>query len=94
VKVAMLTSGVDLSHPRFESHEAKLEAKSFVKDVSRTDDVIGAGTFNAGILTMLAPWADIHVLKIAEVTSLTGTQMEASEEVDWFLLNYLAEENC
>ncbi|KAH8759302.1 peptidase S8/S53 domain-containing protein [Diaporthe sp. PMI_573] len=82
VKIAVLSTGVDLSHPRLRMHRPRLRAKSFLEPGSRVDDNIGTGTFAAGLLTMLAPWAKIRMLKVADGSAIGRSDLivRASEE--------------
>ncbi|KAI4118322.1 MAG: hypothetical protein LQ341_007626, partial [Variospora aurantia] len=82
VKIAILDTGIDLSHPHFgSSPEASgvedqhqygprrcrvKECKSFVDEGAADRDNVGHGTHCAALLLELSPYADIYVARVSE----------------------------
>lgn len=70
VKIAILDSGVDGGHRRFNSERLK-EIRSWVGDCEGVEEIdcvdeMGHGTHNVGLLLDLVPMIDIYVARIAE----------------------------
>jgi hypothetical protein len=74
IKVAIITSGVDLTHPMIKRRRIK-GVQSFVpgepdKDMTGSNgamddqDLLGMGTHAVGVVQRLAPMSDIYVLKV------------------------------
>ena len=75
IKIAILDTGVDHKHSYIagaKHGEVLKECCSFVgpsegaTDDTRTQDSEGHGTFIVGLITQLAPCAEIYVAKISE----------------------------
>ncbi|KAL8902272.1 MAG: hypothetical protein Q9207_004808 [Kuettlingeria erythrocarpa] len=82
VKIAILDTGIDLSHPDFDSSAGSLgavdvqqlgprrdrvkECKSFVGEGAGDRDNVGHGTHCAALLLELSPNADIYVARVCE----------------------------
>ncbi len=69
VGVAVIDSGIDGNHPDIrknlvKSFEAKQEGKKIVFEKSETGDSAGHGTACAGIITQIAPNADLYSIKV------------------------------
>src|SRR5687767_1564544 len=69
VSVAIVDSGIDTNHPDLagricESVEARLEDKRVVFDGSTSGDSAGHGTACAGIITSIAPAAELYSIKV------------------------------
>lgn len=82
VRIAILDTGIDLSHPQFDNSPEALgaleqqqscprrhrvkESKSFVGGAAGDRDNVGHGTHCAALLLELAPNADIYVARVCE----------------------------
>ena len=69
VKIAVLDSGVDLSHPDFDARAENIKGTYNWLNEKRpraVHDREGHGTFVAGLLLDYAPDADLYVAKIAD----------------------------
>ncbi|KAI4244602.1 MAG: hypothetical protein L6R42_010413, partial [Xanthoria sp. 1 TBL-2021] len=82
VRIAILDTGIDLSHPHFDNSPEALsaleqqqsgprrhrvkESKSFVGGAAGDRDNVGHGTHCAALLLELAPNADIYVARVCE----------------------------
>jgi subtilisin len=69
VSVAVIDSGIDLSHPELtgkviSSVEARVDAKRIVFDPSDSGDSAGHGTACAGIISKIAPDAELHSIRV------------------------------
>src|SRR5215204_6001109 len=69
VSVAIIDSGIDTSHPDLdgkiaESVEARLDAKRVVFEPSEAGDSAGHGTACAGIISTIAPDAELYSVKV------------------------------
>jgi subtilisin family serine protease len=66
VKVAILDTGIDATHP--DVRESKHQIKAFKSWLTSGDthDSFGHGTHIAGLLLELAPDAELYIAKIAE----------------------------
>jgi subtilisin len=69
VSVAIVDSGVDTSHPDLdgkvcESVEARVENKRVIFDPSTSGDSAGHGTACAGIVSRIAPDAELYSIKV------------------------------
>ena len=69
VSIAIVDSGVDADHPDLRgriihSVEARLQDKRVVFDASNSGDSAGHGTACAGIVTKIAPDAEIYSIKV------------------------------
>lgn len=69
VSVAIVDSGIDTGHPELagkvvESVEARVENKRIIFDVSDNGDSAGHGTACAGIISKIAPNAELHSIKV------------------------------
>ncbi len=73
-RIAILDTGIDLSHPHFEDaiNEGRVVSKSFVTGLSGDDDCDGHGTHSAHLALLVAPHAKLFVARIVEY----GTQTE------------------
>lgn len=71
VRIAVLDTGLDKSHPDFEAQEGRIQGeKSFISDCRREDDVFdrcGHGTHVAGLLLDFAPDAELYIAKISDL---------------------------
>lgn len=68
VKIAILDTGVDMTHPDMMARAERIKAKyNLVNPKARhVHDRTGHGTFAAGLILDFAPDADIYIAKIAE----------------------------
>ncbi len=69
VRVAIVDSGIDGSHPDLhgrviESVEARVDNKRIVFDPSESGDSAGHGTACAGIISRIAPDAELYSIKV------------------------------
>ena len=69
VSVAIIDSGIDTGHPDLEgkvreSVEARMENKRVIFDPSGSGDSAGHGTACAGIVTSIAPDAELYSIKV------------------------------
>lgn len=72
IKIAILDTGVDLKHPDFAEDQAKPFSErrikkplDFLDSKGNGRDICGHGTHCVGLLRRVAPWADIHVARVA-----------------------------
>lgn len=73
-RVAILDTGIDLLHPRFEVavNEGRVVSKSFVTGLPEDQDRDGHGTHSAHLSLLVDPRAKLFVARIVEF----GTQQE------------------
>ena len=69
MSVAIVDSGIDLGHPELkgriiQSVEARLEDKRVVFELSDAGDSAGHGTACAGIISSVAPEAELYSVKV------------------------------
>lgn len=69
VSIAVIDSGIDISHPDLagkvvDSVEARVDRKKVVFVPSESGDSAGHGTACAGIITRIAPDAELHSIKV------------------------------
>lgn len=71
VRIAVLDTGLDRSHPDFEAQEGRIRGtKSFISDCRQEDDVFdccGHGTHVAGLLLDFAPDAELCIAKTSDL---------------------------
>lgn len=87
VSVAVIDSGIDTSHPDLagkvaDSVEARIEQKKVVFDPSGDGDSAGHGTACAGIITSIAPEAELHSIKVLGAGGL-GDGMAFMAGLEW-----------
>ena len=69
IKIAVLDTGVDLTHPFIKSAKKYNRIKlmeNFVEGVKNTDDLHGHGTHIAALLLEVAPGTQLYIAKVAE----------------------------
>ena len=69
IKIAVLDTGVDLTHPDMRACEDHIKGQlNWIggQDMSNISDSSGHGTYTAGLLLDYAPDADLFIAKIAE----------------------------
>ena len=69
VSIAIVDSGIDATHPEIagrviESVEARVDNKRIMFDPSDAGDSAGHGTACAGIITRIAPEAELYSIKV------------------------------
>jgi hypothetical protein len=71
-KVAILDTGIDLTHRYFQDEKTKKRSKrikaveDFVNPTGNAHDICGHGTHCVGLLRQVAPEADIYVARVIE----------------------------
>lgn len=73
VRIALIDSGVDTSHPLIKNSIDLKNAKSFVKKEKYIDDTNGHGTMVAGIISQVSPNAQITPYRV--LSSVDGESM-------------------
>lgn len=87
VSVAIIDSGIDTAHPDLagkvvDSVEARIENKKVVFDPSVDGDSAGHGTACAGIISRIAPGAELHSIKVLGAGGL-GDGMAFMAGLEW-----------
>ena len=70
MKIAILDTGIDISHPSIigaiKSKRIQENMQSFVENDESVKDECGHGTHIASLLSRVAPQAEIHIAKVAK----------------------------
>lgn len=87
VSIAVIDSGIDTSHPDLagkviDSVEARVDNKKVVFDPSFIGDSAGHGTACAGIISRIAPDAELHSIKVLGAGGL-GDGMAFLAGLEW-----------
>jgi subtilisin len=87
ISVAVIDSGIDTSHPDLvgkvtDSVEARMDNKKVVFDPSSEGDSAGHGTACAGIISSIAPDAELHSIKVLGAGGL-GDGMAFLAGLEW-----------
>lgn len=90
LRIAILDTGVDMSHPEISAQKARIKKRkawvqaSTHKLQAEDEDVHGHGTHATALLLRLVPHADIY---FARVSSKDGPEPSAVAEVDVYLVD-------
>ena len=92
VKVAIISTGIDVNHEVFEAREIK--ARSFIpsgEPDSKIHDSDGDGTFLAGLITSIAPNCQLYIAKALRNDGVTSNGQDP-----WILpaIEWAIEEEC
>lgn len=65
VKVAIISTGIDMTDSFISFHRERIHARSFLPGIDSIEDTDGHGTHSAALLLRIAQNADIYVARVS-----------------------------